>query len=84
MTSIADSLIRSVHSVVETNIAGVDVSELQYEKAFQFVKYVVKKKTDRASFPNRDYTVEKVDSHYGYETIVLSGKKGFIKLTLEK
>lgn len=73
-------LIRTIHEVLETDITRFDslFAKSQGKKAFQLVKYVTGKDKSTAN----DYSVVNTPNWYGYDTITIKGKKGFIRLAL--
>lgn len=72
---------RTIHEIIETDIPNFPRPNISVEKlkAFQLIKYTTGK---RRSDPNIDYSIEQVDSHYGYDSIIIKGKRGFIRVTL--
>lgn len=72
-------LTRTIENLVETNINGVDADTVAHKKAFTAIKYV----TGKSHSTINDYNVEKHNTYYGYDTIVISGQRGFMRVTLE-
>lgn len=71
-----NNLQRTVKSALESNIPAA--LSAPTGKAFQYVKYVTGKKTSS----RREYTVENVSPWKGLDTILITGKNGFIRLAL--
>jgi len=73
-----DPLTRTVHEVLETNLVWQNAFDnVNVKKAYTFVKYVTgKSKSDHTDY----YTLS--GKYYGYDTLLISGQKGFIKLAL--
>jgi len=75
-------LLRTVHAVIEHNINQRSVDTFLHSngiKAFALVKRV----TGTPNNDARDYSVESVDNWHGYDSIVLSGALGFIRVALQ-
>lgn len=70
-----DNALRTAQSIIETNIPDIYAGK----KLFQYVKHVTGKQKSSLS----DYCIDKVDNHYGKESFVISGKRGFIRVTVE-
>lgn len=70
---------RTIENIVETNIFTVNADMLKGKKLFQIVKYVTGKKLNSHS----DYNVEKSGIWYRFDAFTVSGKLGFIRVTLE-
>jgi hypothetical protein len=75
-------MLRTVHQILETNLPKKDIDSFLHStgiKAFQLIKRV----TGKYVSTKDDYLVEPHNPYYGYEAYVLSGKKGFVRFTLE-
>lgn len=73
-------MIRTIENIVETNVIGVNGDNLKGKKLFQIVKYITGK---NANSQYADYTIENVNNHYEFNSVVVHGKLGFIRVTLE-
>ena len=76
--STIDPLLRTIHRVIESNLKYIHVEMYEGKKSFQLIKHLTGKKKSFAT----DYNCEKTDPWYGYETITISGKNGFIRVAL--
>lgn len=70
---------RTIENLVETNCLGITADMVKGKKLFQIVKYVTGKKVSKYS----DYELTKMSQYYGYDSEVIKGTKGFIRVTLE-
>lgn len=72
---------RTAQKVIESNLPNASelLANLAPKKAFQYVKHVTGKMHNDIT----DYSVSKLDDHYGNETIAIVGKLGYVRLTLE-
>lgn len=74
-----DTMLRTSHAVLEADVhIGLCLDESKGLKVYKFVKYVTGK--NRSTI--KDYTLESVDNWYGYDSVILRGKMGFIRLAL--
>ncbi len=72
---------RTVQAIIEHNIDPADVESFLCSngiKAFQLVKRVTGKRVNCVY----DYQIEKLDPWKGYDTIVIKGRKGFMRVAL--
>ena len=72
-----DSLIRTVHAVVERNVR-TKRSIPEGKKLYHYIQFVTGKNNSR----REDYHLISHENWYGYETIILTGKRGFVRLAL--
>lgn len=76
-----DNITRTIHAVLEASCPlGLSLDESKGMKAFQLVKYVTGKA--RSEFIH-DYNYETTDPWYGFDTLTITGKKGFIRVALQ-
>lgn len=76
----------TINPLTRTTIAVIETSLLWFpsfdkargKRAFQFVKFV----TGKSKSSHTDYEIL-TSQHYGYDTITISGNRGFIRLSLE-
>lgn len=73
-----NNLTRTIKHIVETDIL-FSLVDAEGKKAFQLIKYVTGKKTSNLT----DYETINTDIHYGFDTITIKGKRGFIRIALE-
>jgi len=74
-----NQLNRTIENLVSTNILGINADNLKGKKLFQIVKYVTgKNKSDHT-----DYEIVKTNYWYKFDSVIVSGKKGFIRVSLE-
>lgn len=71
--------IRTIENIVSTNTIGVNADMVINKKVFQLVKYV----TGHRKNNHFDYSIEQSGQWYGFDTVTVSGRLGFIRVTLE-
>lgn len=69
-------LSRTIHRI---EVSSINLPfNMRVSKVFQLVKYV----TGKSKNDHTDYSVENVDSVGGYDTILIRGLRGHIKVSL--
>lgn len=70
---------RTIENIVSTDCIGISADTVKGKNLYQIVKYV----TGKQRSDHTDYNVEQLDKYYGFDSYAVSGKRGFIRVTLE-